>query len=257
MRKELLYNPRLLLERLAEISVDRRRKARLRHTPAAALQDSQIQSVEFLELAKAKARIKTIYDLGANMGTWSLLADTLIPGAAIHAFEPIPNYQDRYLQTTANMPNATLHKVGVGAETKKARFNVAGHSSSFLEVSENLVKMFPGERKTGELEVDMVRLDDYVQRNAMPLPDLMKLDVEGYELEVLKGAVNCMKHCRYIILEVSFIERHIGQALFSQVACFMGQQDYELCAFPYRMPLGEEVFMADVLFKNKRSGESS
>jgi len=52
-------------------------------------------------------------------------------------------------------------------------------------------------------------------------------------------------------LEVSFIERHIGQPLFSEVAGFMGDQNYEVCAFPYKMPLGQEIFMADVLFKNK------
>ena len=87
-------------------------------------------------------------------------------------------------------------------------------------------------------------------KNAIPFPDLMKLDVEGYELEVLKNAAECMRHCKYIILEVSFIERHIGQPLFHEVVSFMGQQQYYLHSFPYKMPLAQPVFMADVLFRN-------
>lgn len=250
MRKELLYNPRLVLERLAELSIDKRRNDKLKNTPASTLSPDQISSIEFLELAKENGSIKTMFDLGANAGTWSLLADTLIPNTVIHAFEPIPKYQENFLHTTKNLSNTTLHKVGVGAENKKAKFNFAGHSSSFLEVSQNLLKMFPNEKKVGEIEVDMVRLDDYVIKNKIAFPDLMKLDVEGYELEVLKNATECMRHCQYIILEVSFIERHIGQPLFHEVVAFMGQQQFHLHAFPYKMPLAQPIFMADVLFKN-------
>lgn len=250
MRKELLYNPRLVLERLAEISQDKRRKDKLKGTASAHLSPDQIASLEFLELAKSNQHITTMYDLGANAGTWSLLADTIIPNATIHAFEPIPKYQEAYLKTTQALKNTTLHKVGVGAENKKAKFNFAGHSSSFLEVSENLLKMFPNEKKVAEIEVEMVRLDDFVTKNKLQFPDLMKLDVEGYELEVLKSASECMKHCKYIILEVSFIERHIGQPLFHEVVAFMGENNYHLHSFPYKMPLAQPVFMADVLFKN-------
>lgn len=250
MRLELLYNPRLILERIAEASQDRRRKAKLKRTVASHLSDQHMTSLEFIELAQREKPLQVIYDLGANAGTWTLLARSIVPNASIHAFEPIPNYQEEYLNSTRGLKDVTLHKVGAGAENKQEIFNCAGHSSSFLNVSDNLLRLFPSEKKTGEIKVNMVRLDDYCSSNKIPLPDLMKLDVEGYEVEVLKGAVNCMKHCRYIILEVSFIERHIGQALFHDVVAFMGAHRFEVCAFPYKMPLMQRVFMADILFKN-------
>lgn len=251
MRKELLYNPRLLVERLASLFEDKRRLARLKGTVAEGLSVTHIPALEFLEIARETGAVRTIFDLGANVGTWSQLARAVVPDAAIHAFEPIPQYQQAFQQNTAKISNLTLHKVGAGRENKKEKFNFAGHSSSFLEVTENITNMFPGEKKAGEFVVDMIRIDDYVRTQGIPKPDLMKLDVEGYELEVLGGAVDCMKTCRYIILEVSFIERHRGQPLFHDVIAFMAQHGFEVYAFPHRMALGQRIIMTDVLFKNK------
>ena len=254
MRKELFYNPGLLIERIAESFAKRRRLAKLKNTVASELAEVHITSMEFLELARKNSNnsISTIYDLGGNIGTWTQLAKAVIPQAAVHGFEPIPQYQEAYAKTTAGINNVTLHKVGVGSDNKKEKFNFAAHSSSFLEVSENLTNMFPSQKKTNEFVVDMVRLDDYVKTNNLPYPDLMKLDVEGYELEVLKGAVNCMENCQYIVLEVSFIERHIGQPLFHEVVYFMAQHNYFLYSFPEKMHLAQKIYMTDVLFENKK-----
>lgn len=250
MRKELFYNPALLTERIAEEISDRRRIGRLKGTIASGLSKDQISSREFIDMASKTNAIKTAYHLVANVGTWTLLAKTLIPEITVHAFEPIPLYQQGYLDSTAKLDRVTLHKVSAGSDNQHEKFNFSGRSSSFLEVSENLLKMFPNEKKVGEITVEMVKLDDYVTKNNLPLPDLMKLDVKGYELEVLKNALNCMKHCRYIILEVSFIELHIGQSLFDEVVYFMGQHHYRVHAFPYRMHLNQPFHMADVLFEN-------
>lgn len=252
MRKELFYNPALLTERIGEQLATRRRLRRLKGTAAQHLTNDQLSTLEFIELAAASGHIKTAYDLGANIGTWSLLCKTLIPSVVIHAFEPTPVYQEGFSRSTSGLQNIVLHKVGAGAESRKATFNLSGHSSSFLSVSENLLRMYPGEKKTGEITVDMVRLDDYVQSQGLPLPDLMKLDVEGYELEVLKGAINCMKHCRYIILEVSFLERHIAQPLFHDVAYFMAQNGFLVHAFPKGMHLAQPIHSVDILFRNTK-----
>ena len=251
MRKELLYKPGLLVERLALLFEDKRRLSRLKNTVASGLSTTHITALEFLEIARDSGTVRTIFDLGANVGTWSQLARAVVPDAAIHAFEPIPQYQQEFLKNNAEIKNLKLHKVGAGGENKKEKFNFAGHSSSFLEVTENITNMFPGEKKAGEFVVDMIRLDDYVRAQGIPKPDLMKLDVEGYELEVLGGAVDCMKTCRYIILEVSFIERHRGQPLFHDVVAFMAKNNFEVFAFPHKMALGQRIIMTDVLFKNK------
>lgn len=253
MRKELFYKPGLLIERIAEVIADRRRQKRLSGTQAFHLKESQLSSLEFLELAAQHGKINTIYDLGANVGTWSLLAHSIFPLTKIHAFEPIPQYQEKYLQNCADPNQFTLHKVGVGNSNKREKFNFAGHSSSFFEVSNALVEMFPNEKKSAEITVEMVRLDDYVSNQNLPLPELMKLDVEGFELEVLKHAVNCLQHSQFVILEVSFLERHIGQPLFHEVVQFMAEHRFYVHAFPYKMPLCQSLSSVDILFKKQES----
>ncbi len=250
MRKELFYNPALLTERIGEELAKRRRLRQLRNTPAAGLNRDQLSTLEFIQLAAASGKITTAYDLGANMGSWTLLAKTFLPGLAVHAFEPVPAYQQEFLSSVKGLTNVTLHKAGAGSENKQAVLNLSGHSSGFLEVSDNLLKTYPSERKTGEIAVNMIRLDDYVREKGLPLPDLMKLDVEGYEVEVLSAATECMKHCRYIILEVSFIERHIGQSLFHDVVRFMANHNFVAHAFPHGMHLAQPIQSADVLFRN-------
>ena len=95
MRLELIYNPRLLCERLAEISLARRRLAKLRGTVAAGLTTGHIDSLELLELLRPNPP-QVIYDVGANVGTWTLLAKALYPAAQIHAFEPLSMHTEKF-----------------------------------------------------------------------------------------------------------------------------------------------------------------
>lgn len=250
MRKELFYNPALLTERIGEALAHRRRLRRLKGTRAQHLRPDQLSTMELVALAAKNTPLRTAYDLGANAGTWSILAKTLVPQLTIHAFEPTPVYQQQFERNVAGLPDIQLHKAGAGAENREAIFHLSGHSSSFLSVTEQHLRMFPGEKTTGEITVNMVRLDDYSAQHQLPLPELMKLDVEGYELEVLKGATNCMRHCHYIILEVSFIERHKGQPLFHDVAYFMAEHGFHVHAFAHGMHLAQPVYSVDVLFRN-------
>lgn len=92
MRTALLYNPRQLCERLATASLRKRRLAALRNTPAAGLALGHIDTLELVQLAR-DAGVSVAYDIGANVGTWSLLAKALMPGAVVHAFEPLPEHR--------------------------------------------------------------------------------------------------------------------------------------------------------------------
>jgi hypothetical protein len=90
-RSELFYNPRLLCERLAVTSLRQRRLAKLRKTMAVNLVCGHIDSLEFIEIAKP-LDINSTYDIRANIGTWALLAKSLIPSARIDGFEPLPSH---------------------------------------------------------------------------------------------------------------------------------------------------------------------
>ena len=73
MRRSLLYDPRVLCERLAELFAARRRRAQLRGTVAECLSDGHIDSLELLQMVRP-LNPTVIYDVGANVGTFSRLA---------------------------------------------------------------------------------------------------------------------------------------------------------------------------------------
>ena len=107
-------------------------------------------------------------------------------------------------------------------------------------------------------------LDTVVKNNNWPAPDLIKLDTQGYELEILKGGLHAMQQAEAVLMEVSFIDIYINAPLAKDVIDFMKQHDfllYDICSL-MRRPLDKALFQADFLFvkagspllKNKKWG---
>ena len=111
--------------------------------------------------------------------------------------------------------------------------------------------MYPGEALTGLDLVQTITLDEYLDSQRLPMPDLIKLDVEGAELKALDGAKKALVHAKYAILEVSFVERHLGQPIFHDVIDFMASHSFHLHAFPHDLPLGLPVMSCDLLFAKR------
>jgi FkbM family methyltransferase len=247
MRLELLYKPGLLCERLAIESIRRRRLSALKGTPAASLAPGHIDTLELVEIAR-KAGISVIYDIGANVGTWSLLAKALIPGACIHAFEPLAKHQAAFLRNFTGS-NVTLHPIAVGSGYSTETFHVTDSSdaSSLLPPNETSRSHF-GVQEVERLPVQVFRLDDYRWEKQLAWPDLIKLDIQGFELEALKGSPECLKTAKAIIAEVSFIEYYEGQCLFHDLVAHLAKYELFLRAFGVNTPTGKSVGQTDVLF---------
>ena len=248
MRLELLYNVRLMCERLAAESNKRRRLAKLRRTPAQSLSLGHIDSLELLELAQ-RLTISVIYDVGANVGTWCLLAKAIFPQANIHAFEPLPKHHDQFLINMTHVTDVELHRVALGSENEAAVLHETDFSdaSSMLELSEAGKKQW-GIQEVEQLPIQLRRLDDYRAANDLPWPDLIKLDVQGLELEVLKGARRCIETAKAVISEVSFVEYYRGQCLFHELVNHMAEAGLFISGFGCSTPVGVPIGQTDVLF---------
>ena len=97
-------------------------------------------------------------------------------------------------------------------------------------------------------------LDDvYKLKFGNQTPDFLKLDVQGYELEILKGAPWLLEHLQFILCEVSLLEINKGCPLITEVLGFMDENGfipYDICSF-IRRPLDRALWQTDILFIKK------
>ncbi len=248
MRLELLYNPRLLCERLAEISIERRRLRRLRGTVAEGLRTGHIDSLELLDLLRPNPP-QVIYDIGANVGTWTLLAKALFPSAEIHAFEPLPQHVEQFRLKTIALPDVHLHEIGLGATTSEMSMRITDFSdaSSLLPLTDVGRRQWDLEQ-IDEFPIRVERLDCWISENAQRMPDLIKLDVQGFELEVLKGAVDALLNARAVILEASFQNFYEGQCRVDQLVTALADSGLHLHAIGHGTAIGRPLIQSDLLF---------
>ncbi len=249
MRKELFYNPFLLLERLGEFATEQLRMKKLNNTVAKNLSVGHIDSLELLELIKGE-NIKVIYDIGANVGTWSLLASAVLKPQAIHAFEPLEMFYANFQTNISNISLIKLHKIALGSKNDILTMNVASDSSSLLPLSE-LQETYFAVTMQSETSVNIVPLDQYVSEYNLPQADFIKLDIQGYELEALKGAIKLLQNTKYILCELSFVEFYIGQPLFHEIVAFLAQQNFYIMAIKKYTHAGTRLYQTDVLFEQR------
>jgi len=196
----------------------------------------------------------TIIDGGANNGstTESLLQQYKSP--VIHAFEPIPELVDMLKQKFSGCSNVTVHGAALGAEAKTVRFNVVNNlvSSSVLTPSA-LNKGIHGEKMDVRqvVEVQQVRLVD-AMRDYREI-DLLKLDLQGYEMEALKGCGRLLERTRIITTEIEFVALYDGQPLFGDIDVFLRAQGFRLLNLYelYTHP-GGQLTAGDAVYLNSR-----
>ena len=253
MRLSLYYNPLIIIERLA-ISINRyKRKNKLKNTPAAKLNQGHLDSLELLELIKADGcAIKTIFDVGANIGTWTLLAKSFFPDAEVHAFEPLNKHIQQFETNTKKLQNVELYSYCLGNENTFSTINISSFSdsSSIMNATPLEFQQF-GIKKIKEEQIEIKRLDDLIDNKVLPVPDIIKLDVQGFELEVLKGIRKYINHINYLIVEVSFKEYYYDQPLFLDIANYLSGNKFNIYALGHSTPIGKELGQLDVLFKKQ------
>jgi FkbM family methyltransferase len=254
MRLSLLYNPLVIIDRLS-IEINRnKRKRKLKGSPAANLEIGHLDSLELLELIKKdNLNIKIIFDVGANVGTWTLLAKSFFGDAIVHAFEPLTDHIQKFKTNTSKLSQTVIHPFCLGNENTTSVINVSSFSdsSSILNATQLEYEQF-GIKKTSEETIWIKKVGDLIEQDVLPIPDLIKIDVQGFELEVLKGMGEYLNKVSYLIVEVSFKEYYYGQPLFLEIANFLSAHNFNVYAFGHSTPTGIELGQIDVLFKKQK-----
>ena len=138
----------------------------------------------------------TVMDVGANLGLYSLLISRAVgPSGKVYAFEPVPEFFAQLKEHLALNNAASVIPVPIALSDEKgiAKMSVKGGASSlFRHVSDEFV------------EVQMERLDDFVEGEGIERVDAIKIDVEGAELKVIRGADKTIRRNKPILMvEVS------------------------------------------------------
>jgi FkbM family methyltransferase len=252
MNFAVLFKPYQLIEKLAQRIGKARRLKTLQQTPGRWLKHPHIDSLEFLQIIGNDVAVASpvIFDIGSNVGTWTTLAKSVIPLATIHAFEPLPEHILAFQKNCSALTDVHLHQYCVGAENTTGVINVSSYSdaSSILEATSLEYEHF-GIKKLKEEQVDIKRLDNLIQTKKLPCPNVIKLDIQGFELEALKGMADYLNSLQYVICEVSFKPYYQNQPLFLDIANYLARYNLQILAFSHNTPTGSELNQIDVLFK--------
>ncbi|MBN1264363.1 MAG: FkbM family methyltransferase [Anaerolineales bacterium] len=141
-----------------------------------------------------------VYDVGANIGYVSMMcAKCAGPEGKVFAFEPLPDNQQRFMRTLALnqlQDRVVLVNKAVGRSTGSTTFWV--HASTSMGRLDSV--MPENGQFQRSIDIEIVSLDDYIYTQGHPVPDVIKLDIEGGEVDALPGMQRLLKEGRPLLL---------------------------------------------------------
>lgn len=171
--------------------------------------------------------LRTLLDVGANQGQFSLVARYLYPEVRIVAFEPLEEASRQY-EHVVGTKAVVLHRIALGDTEGTRVFYVTDRadSSSLLMPGRNQENAY-GVAVARRAEVKVERLDRMLNADDLAGPVLMKIDVQGGELAVLRGSGDLLRAIDYVYVEVSFVELYESQCLAGEVVAYMQDEGYQ------------------------------
>lgn len=166
--------------------------------------------------------LATVVDIGANRGQFALAARA-ISKAKVISFEPLPGVADIFKKVFSVDPFVKLYVAAIGERTEKRLIHLSARddSSSLLEIGDAQSGYFPGTHEVGTLEVAVGTLSDFLSKDDIVRPAMLKLDVQGFEMQTLSGCRSLIDNFDYIYCECSFIELYVEQALACEVIVYL------------------------------------
>jgi FkbM family methyltransferase len=220
---------------------------RVRHYLNRVLKSSigyEITKVEFgrdlwsdVKTVLAAGQIKTVFDVGANEGQSARQFLRHFPKARIFSFEPTPATFQQLARLAGTQPRLTAVNKALGEAPGQVAFNEnAFHQTNSLLPASPRGEEYLGRAVTDfqrKIEVEMTTIDAYCRLESVTGIDLLKMDVQGFELFVLKGAQESLSARKIgcIVLEVSFIPLYENQATPQDLTNLLANYQYDLMGF--------------------------
>lgn len=211
-------------------------------------QGADPMSAALLHLMAKGFRPKVILDIGAAKGYWSEMVQyRFFPHADYYLIDPLAESEENLqkLSQRSRRFNYILCAVGSKPGVVKMSIGQDRDASSLLP--------FPGDHATRDVPVETI--DGLLAQGRVPPPDLVKIDVQGFELEVLAGAARLFETTEVFIIEVNLFEFMPGTPLADRVIAHMASKGYRVydIAGELRRPIQNDLAQMDIVFVKNNS----
>jgi FkbM family methyltransferase len=196
----------------------------------ALLRQGVAAGVEHVRVLRGMAGLRTVVDIGGNRGQFALAARHYFPDAKIVSFEPLPEPGAKFRSVFAEDTKATLIDAAIGPISGEALIHVSTRddSSSMLPITATQAAIFPGTAEIGTSMVRTTRLEQHLPAAEIETPALLKLDVQGFELQALTGCETELSRFAWVYVECSFMELYAGQAFAGEVIAWLRERGFQL-----------------------------
>jgi FkbM family methyltransferase len=198
--------------------------------------------------------LRFVVDIGANTGQWSAALLTVAQPQRMEVFEPNPEAFAALSQRLGGRPGVRLHPIGVGAERGELPLQVTDNSefTSFLRPVREIAAHYGASAVTvsKQLRVCVEPLDG-VLLDSQPI-DLLKIDVQGYERGVIKGAHDCLARTRAVLIEANFVRHYEGDDSLDSLIPLLREHGFGLWDLsPPRRAVNGRPLWCDAVFMNE------
>jgi FkbM family methyltransferase len=182
------------------------------------------------ELLCSSLELDQVVDIGANKGQFSLMLLGVSPKIEVIAFEPLPKAAKIFTNLFRGYQRVSILQYAIGSENGTSAIHVANRSdsSSLLAITKNQTEHFPGTDEVDSFLVETRTLDSIIDSHSIMRKSLLKIDVQGFEMEVLLGSEKLLSSFQYVYVECSFVELYEGQALANQIVSWLTERGFVL-----------------------------
>ena len=206
------------------------------------------QETSLMRLKNLGFKPKSVFDIGAYHGDFSKLCLKIWPQTSIIAFEAL---HEKIEPLTQKFKGRNVKIIeGIIGETDREAVNYYADETASSVLSSDEVNS-----KKKVVNQKMITLDTFLSTSSTQAPALLKIDTQGYEFQILKGAGNVLLQIEVVLLELNFLEVYHGVKLAHEVMELLtanGFVIYDICEI-HRRPLDNALFQIDYIFVKKDS----
>lgn len=215
---------------------------------------SQAPHNPYAQAVKRGVPVGSIIDVGASNAQWSRMVRPYWPRANILMLDANPAHEAELRAFAESSMPAAYVIAAAGPANARVRFHESTDKFGGVVLKEPSKPDAPPEFTEGRaIEVNQVTIDSIVGETQLPPPYFIKLDTHGYELEILEGARETLRHTTLVQIEVYNFRLREGVAVFPEMCFHMDAKGFRLADIfdVMHRPSDGLFWQADVFFESK------